>query len=585
LSLTPGTRLGPYEIACAIGAGGMGEVYRATDSRLKRSVAIKVLPTLVAGDADRLARFQREAEVLAALNHPNIAAIYGLERAADLTALVMEFVEGEDLSEIIARGAIPLADALPMAKQIADALEAAHERGIIHRDLKPANIKLRADGTVKVLDFGLAKAMDPAASSSGEAMNSPTLTARATQMGVILGTAAYMAPEQAKGKSVDKRADIWAFGVVLHEMLTGRRLFLADTIPETLADVMTRHVDLAALPGSTPRRVRDLLARCLEKDPKRRLRDIGEARIRLEEVISGAAEEPARPGGPIAAATAGSRTRERLAWGAAAACVLLAGVAVRWALRPVPRPPETRVDIVTPATAQPTSIALSPDGRQIVFVASDDKASRLWLRSLSATKAQPLEGTEGAIFPFWSPDSQSIGFFAGGALKRLDLGGGAAKTLAQATNGAGGTWDADGVIVFAPSLTSPLMRVSATGGTAATAMTTLAPQQYGHFHPHVLPDGRLLFFTGGSADTSGIYLARLDGTSPTQLTSDFSSGVYASPGWLLWVRAGSLIAQRLDEERPALTGEPVTLANGVAIDGTSRSAVSAVCTTSTLTAR
>ena len=571
--MTSGTHLGPYEIIAAIGAGGMGEVYRATDSNLKRSVAIKVLPASVAGDADRLARFQREAEVLAALNHPNIAAIYGLEKTPDLTALVMELVEGEDLSAIIARGPVSFSDALPIAKQIADALEAAHEQGIIHRDLKPANIKVRGDGTVKVLDFGLAKAMDPAGTSSANAMNSPTLTARATQMGMILGTAAYMAPEQAKGKVVDKRADIWAFGVVLHEMLTGRHLFLADTIPETLAHVMTRQIDLATLPASTPRRVRGLLARCLEKDPKKRLRDIGDARLTLEEVISGAADEPtASPA--LAAAPAGSRTRERVAWAVAGALALLLAVGITWALRPVSAPPETRVDIATPATEQPVSFALSPDGRQLVFVASDDKASRLWLRSLSTTTAQPLPGTEGARFPFWSPDGHSIAFFAGGALRRLDLGGGAPQNLAPATNGSGGTWNADGVIVFAPSLTSPLMRLPATGGTAAV-VTALSPQQFGHFQPQFLPDGRRLLFTvGGSADTVGIYLGGLDGSSPIRLASSPNSAVVTPEGFLLWVRADALMAQRLDVERAMLTGDPATVANGVATDSSLRSAVS-----------
>ncbi len=326
MSLASGTRLGPYEITAPLGVGGMGEVYRATDTNLRRQVAIKVLPAAMAVDADRLARFQREAEVLAALNHPNIAAIYGLEKTADLTALVMELVEGEDLSALIARGAIPPADALPIAKQIADALEAAHEQGIVHRDLKPQNIKVRADGTVKVLDFGLAKAMDQADGAGGSAMNSPTMTARATAMGMILGTAAYMAPEQAKGKAVDKRADIWAFGVVLHEMLSGQHLFLADSIPETLAHVMTRPIDLDTLPAETPRRVRELLARCLEKDPKKRLRDIGEARIRLEEVINGAAEEPRTEGAAAVTAPVAPLWRVALPWAIAALAVAAAGV-------------------------------------------------------------------------------------------------------------------------------------------------------------------------------------------------------------------------------------------------------------------
>jgi eukaryotic-like serine/threonine-protein kinase len=576
------TRLGVYEIQSAIGAGGMGEVYRATDTNLRREVAIKLLPEAFAQDPERVARFEREAKTLASLNHPNIAIIHGLEKSQGTYALVMELVEGEDLSQRIARGPIPLDEALPIAKQIAEALEAAHEQGIIHRDLKPANIKVRPDGTVKVLDFGLAKLTEAGASGRGakDVTQSPTITSPAmlSGVGVLLGTAAYMSPEQAKGRAVDKRADIWAFGVILHEMLTGGHPFLADTIPETLAHVMTRQIDLGTLPAATPRRVRDLLARCLDKDPKKRLRDIGEARIRLEEVLSGGAEEPSSPADAIATAAPGSRIRERLAWGAAAACALLAGVAGTWALRPRATPPETSVDIITPATVQPSSFALSPDGRQIVFVASDDKASHLWLRSLSTTTAQTLAGTEGASYPFWSPDSKSVGFFAGGALKRLDLGGGAPQTLAPAINGSGGTWNADGVIVFAPSLTTPLMRVSAAGG-AAIAVTKLDPQEYGHFQPQFMPDGqRLLFTVGGSTDTAGIYMGRLNGSSPTRLVSDLSSGVYTPAGWLLWVRAGALMAQRLDVDRPAVTGEPLTLADGIPFDASLRSAVSVATT-------
>ena len=319
MALSPGTRLGVYEVTTQIGAGGMGEVYRATDGNLKRSVAIKVLPASVAGDADRLARFQREAEVLAALNHPNIAAIYGLEKTPDFTALVMELVDGDDLSSRIARGAIPIDEALPIARQIADALDAAHEQGIIHRDLKPANIKIRADGTVKVLDFGLAKAMDPAGTSRVDAINSPTVTAHATQMGMILGTAAYMAPEQAKGRSVDRRADIWAFGVVLYEMLTGRRAFDGDDISEVLASVLKTDPDLSVLPADVPPSVRRLLRRCLQKDPRKRLSAIGDARLELDEI---------EPAAPAVRATAVPRRRSIVAtlWPAVAGIVLTAAV-------------------------------------------------------------------------------------------------------------------------------------------------------------------------------------------------------------------------------------------------------------------
>ncbi|MGH9383249.1 MAG: serine/threonine-protein kinase, partial [Vicinamibacterales bacterium] len=282
MALTPGTRLGAYEVIATLGAGGMGEVYRAKDSKLKREVALKVLPADVAADRERLARFQREAEVLASLNHPHIAHIHGLEESGGTTALVMELVEGEDLAQRIARGAIPLEEALPIAKQIAEALEAAHEQGIIHRDLKPANIKVKDDGTVKVLDFGLAKALDPMSGSGADVTNSPTLTARATQVGMILGTAAYMAPEQAKGRPVDRRADIWAFGVVLFEMLSGQRAFKGEDVSDVLAAVLRQEIDWKALPADTPRKIRRILERCLERDPKRRLRDIGDAWLELD---------------------------------------------------------------------------------------------------------------------------------------------------------------------------------------------------------------------------------------------------------------------------------------------------------------
>jgi serine/threonine protein kinase len=565
LSLTPGTRLGVYDITAPIGEGGMGQVFRARDTKLNRDVALKVLPDSFANDADRLARFTREAQTLASLNHPHIAAIYGLEESNGVRALVMELVEGGDLSQRIARGPITLDEALPIAKQIAEALEAAHEQGIIHRDLKPANIKVRADGTVKVLDFGLAKAMAPAAGSSPSVSMSPTITTPAmTQAGMILGTAAYMSPEQARGKVVDKRADIWAFGCVLYEMLTGQRVFKAGETSDVLAAVLRQDVDWTALPASTPPRLRRLLGRCLDRDPRMRLRDIGEARIEVARSEAGAAETigaetPATTAPPSPPRSAGR------AWITATAAVLVAVVLAIPTLRHLREtpPPETRTEINTPATDQPASFALSPDGRQIVFVASGDGASRLWLRSLSTTTAQPLAGTEGASSPFWSPDNRSVAFFAANALKRLDLGGGAPQTLAPAISARGGAWNADGVIVFAPSIGTPLMRVAATGGPAA-AVTALGPQQESHVAPHFLSDGRrFLFLALGSPETIGIYLGALDGSAPTRLTSDDGAGVALSSGWLLWVRTGTLVAQRLDVAKAALTGVPVTVADKV----------------------
>jgi hypothetical protein len=501
----------------------------------------------------------------------------------------MELVEGDDLSQRIARGAIPLDEALPIAKQIAEALEAAHEQGIIHRDLKPANIKVRADGQVKVLDFGLAKAMEPTGAMSPSMSMSPTITTPAmTQAGMILGTAAYMSPEQAKGRTVDRRADVWAFGAVLYEMLTGRRAFEGEDVSDTLARVLMKEPDWTALPSTVPPTVVTVLRRCLQKNAKQRIGDVQDVRLALEGAFETAAPQ-------TTASSTASASRGRLVWMAAFVVAVLGMIALAIPtvrhLRetPPPAPPETRVDLVTPATDQPTSFALSPDGRQIVFVASGDGTSRLWRRSLATTTAQPLAGTEGATLPFWSPDGRSLGFFAGRALKRLDLGGGAPQTLAPVTAGFGGTWNADGVIVFAPSTTTPLMRVPAAGG-VATAVTTLGPQQLNHRWPFFLPDGRrVLFYVAGAPDTAGIYLGALDGSAPARLTPAAGSGVYMrdgsgpvgvfrAGGWLLWTRAGTLLAQRLAEKDPALMSDPVILVDGVAADDVNRSPLSVAAT-------
>ena len=566
MSLVPGTRLGPYEVVALIGAGGMGEVYRARDTKLNRDVALKGLPDLFANDPERLARFQREAQVLAALNHPNIAHIHGLEESNGIRALVMELVEGPTLADRIAHGPISVAETLPIAKQIADALEAAHELGVTHRDLKPANIKVREDGMVKVLDFGLAKLAAPEASGA-RAMalsQAPTLTTpAATLAGAILGTAAYMAPEQARGKAVDKRVDIWAFGVVLFEMLTGQRLFTGEEISDTLAAVLKTEPNWKALPSTTPLGLRRLLRRCLDKDPKRRLQAIGEARVQIEDLLGGAPEEA----GPPAISRALPLWQRGLPW--AVASVLLVGLgllsSIHFRETPPPNAPEMRTEIVTPASTDPTSFALSPDGRHIVFVASSDGPSRLWLRPLVATAAQPLLGTEGATYPFWSPDSKSVGFFADGKLKRLDLGGGLPQALANAAP-RGGAWNADGVILFARTTGSPLFRVSASGG-EAVAVTKL-DRQTSHRFPQFLPDGRrFLFYAQGPPETAGIYLDSLDSGAPKRLTAADTAGAYAPSGWLLWVRAGTLVAQRLDLERRELTGNPVTVADPVGFEG------------------
>jgi serine/threonine protein kinase/Tol biopolymer transport system component len=572
-TLRPGERLGPYVIERLLGRGGMGEVYRAADTDLKRRVAIKVLPAAVAQDGDRLARFQREAEVLAALNHPNIAHIHGLAKADGLFALVLELVDGPTLAERIEAGALALDEALPIAAQIAQALEAAHDLGIVHRDLKPANIKVRADGTVKVLDFGLAKTMEPAGASSGSVVMSPEVSPHLTQTGVILGTVAYMSPEQTSGKAADKRSDLWAFGMVLLEMLTGRRGLDGATIAQVSAAILTREPDWTMLPANTPTPIRRLLRRCLVKDPSKRLGDAGTARLEIEDARSAPLDDPSS-----ATTVNGLRSlrNTRLAWLVASATVLTTAALAFPALRHLrePAPTETRTDIVTPAGEDPLSFALSPDGRQIVFTGAGGGAA-LWLRALRETTTQPLPGTEGALYPFWSPDGRSVGFFASGQLKLLDVGGGAPRTLAWVPGNLGATWSADGVILFASSLNGPLVRIAATGGPAVPA-TTLEGDEANHQWPVFLPDGRhFLFYVTGGSETGGIFLGALNAGPPTRLASADAAGAYLPSGWLLWVRAGTLLAQRLDLAASVLTGNPVKVADAVAFDPVShRSAVS-----------
>ena len=579
MTLTPGTRIGGYNLTAAIGEGGMGQVYRATDAKLKREVAIKVLPPALAADADRLARFQREAEVLASLNHPNIAAIYGLEESGGTTALVLELVEGDDLSQRIARGAMPLDEALPMAKQIAEALEAAHEQGIIHRDLKPANIKVRGDGTVKVLDFGLARAMDPSGVSGANVANSPTLTAHATALGMILGTAAYMAPEQARGKAVDKRADIWAFGVVLYEMLAGGAAFAGDTVTDIIAGVVTREPDWTALPAATPLSIRRLLARCLEKDPKRRLRDIGDVRLEIEEVIArGFSDARTVESGLRPAIPAGATRAGRIAWfalGATLATITVAGLA--WSgVWPRAGTFESRplmVSIVHTEGTEVAAPAISPDGRRVAYRARrGDGMPLLWVRDLASGEAQPLPGTEDASLPFWSPDSRDLGFFAGVALKRVSAAGGPVRLVTDSVGpwtGYGASWAPDGTI--AVSRQAGLFRVPADGGTM-TPLTQLPSGDWAHFWPSFLPDGRRFLFTAklwtrtAEASEQGIYLGSLDSPKIERLLPDLSSAVYAAPGYLVFARDGTLSAAPFDLTAGRVTGAPIALGGAVATD-------------------
>ena len=544
----------------------MGEVYRATDSNLKRSVAIKVLPASVAGDADRLARFQREAEVLAALNHPNIAAIYGLEKTPDVTALVMELVEGEDLSQRIARGVMPIEEVLPIARQIAEALEAAHEQGIIHRDLKPANIKIRPEGTVKVLDFGLAKAMEPAAAASSSLSMSPTITTPAmTQAGMIIGTAAYMSPEQAKGRRLDRRADVWAFGAVLYEMLSGTRAFAGTEVSDVLASVLAREPDWTRLPAGLSPVLGTCIRRCLHKDPKQRIGDMQSLRLALEGAFETAA--PARR----------TESRNRLLW--ASASVAVASVAIAafaiWSRPAAGHQTAVRLTIPLPAGQEITSYpAITRDGQTVAYVArqgSDD--AQLYLRDLSAFEPRVVAGSNGAMQPFFSPTGQWVAFFAQGQLQKAETSGGAPIPLAEALNPIGGTWNEDNTIIYAPSLGSGLFRIPASGGMPESlTKPDGATQGYAHVLPQALPGGRSVLFTvwGQTQGTAVLSLdsRRWDVVLPV---AGFAAGMFEATGGsagriLLVDQAAAMRVAPFDAAHPRSTSVEASILSEVYYD-------------------
>ena len=558
MSLRAGDRLGPYEVLQPIGAGGMGEVYRARDTRLDRDVAIKVLPDAVAHDPERLARFQREAKTLAALNHPHIAQIYGVEGPA----LAMEYVEGEDLSARIARGPIAVDDALEIASDIAEALEAAHDLGIVHRDLKASNIRLRPDGAVKVLDFGLAKAL-AGPGTSIENVSAPTITTPAvTHAGVVLGTAAYMAPEQAKGKAVDKRADIWAFGIVVYEMVTGRRPFDGESVSESLAGVLKSDPDWTPVPAE----MRRLLRSCLEKDPKKRLRDIGDWRRQLDDAA--AVVEPVTTRTPW------------LAWSLSAVFALAAGLlAFLYFGRATTLPERATFEIPVPArNVFETSLAVSPDGRRVAFTATGaDSIARIWVRDLAHLEARSIAGTEGARNVSWSPDGQSMAFKVGRAIKRIPADGGPALTLYEAESGdavGGAAWSPLGVLVIGGYRTGAMRLIPETGG-KSVPLTSVDParREAGHGIPAFLPDGKHFLYARVGTDqaTSGLYVGSIDLKPEDQDRTRLlpaSHATYVSrangPGALLYLRQSALVAHTFDASRLTLIGEPVPIVEGVA---------------------
>ena len=618
MPLTPGIRVGPYEVMASIGAGGMGEVYRARDTRLKRDVALKILPESFATDPDRLARFQREAEVLASLNHPNVAAIYGVEDTPNETALVMELVEGPTLADRIAQGAIPVDEALRIAMQIAEAVQAAHERGVIHRDLKPANIKVRPDGTVKVLDFGLAKLAGPPEGdayapnvgtgfSRPDGSLSPTITSPAmmTGVGVLLGTAAYMSPEQARGRVADKRADVWAFGCVLYELLTAKRAFAGDDVTDTIVAVVSKEPDWSALPAATPPSIRRLLQRMLQKDLKRRVPDIAIARFEIEDATI------AHAGEAVSAVISPSSTKPsfRQRAFAAAPWAIALGLAVAWSVSVwrtrTPAPPSSlRFTISLGETAALQSnvpFALSPDGTKLVIqTRRGDQRMQFAIRSLDGTETRPLAGTDTPdnTFPdvFLSPDGQWAGFLSAGKLKKAPIQGGASVALCDVMNPRGASWGSDGFIVVAADRLGGLSRCPAGGGTLEP-LTKLERGEASHRWPQVLPEMNAVLFTstvatplgasgaattGGAPDANSIVVQSLASGERKTIWKGGTYGRYLPSGHLVFVSQNTLFAVRMDIQRLEVTGTPQPIVRGVATSPGSDAALFDVSSTGTL---
>ena len=580
MSLSTGERVGPYEIAGLIGRGGMGEVYRARDTRLDRTVAIKVLPEHVASDPLLKQRFEREAKALAMLSHPHICPVFDVGRQHGVDFLVMEYLEGETLAERLAKGGVPRDQALRWAVEIADALDKAHRQGVVHRDLKPGNIMITKSGA-KLLDFGLAKLRPVVHAADIGASGAPTAAAPLSGTGTIVGTLQYMAPEQLEGRDADRRTDIFAFGAMLYEMITGRKAFEGASHASLISAILKDDPQpMAALDPLAPPALDRVVRGCLAKDPDDRWQDARDLKVELQWSLEASSAADVR-------GTPRARGHERLAWALAMVAVAIAALAV-----PLTRYLSTsellvtRLDVATPPTTDAFSFALSPNGRQLVFAATGDGAPRLWLRRLDQADAQPLAGTDGAASPFWAPDGRAIGFFADGKLKRADLAGGQPQVLADAPVARGGTWNADGVIIFAPSANSGgLMRVMATGGTSVPA-TKAAPGQ-GHRWPEFLPDGRQFIFSvyPGPRDALGVYVASVEGGDPVRLLATETAAAYAPPGYLLHVSQGVLVARSFDAARGTLAGETIPVAQPVGSDAAQFRGAFSVSATGVLTHR
>ena len=569
-------QIGHYQIHREIGRGGMGVVHLARDTVLQRDVAIKMLPENLAGDVDRLSRFEREARLLASLNHANVAAVYGLEEVDGVRYLILEFVDGEDLSDRLAGSALPVDEALHLGKQIASAIEAAHAKGVIHRDLKPANVKVTVDGDVKVLDFGLAKAFDDDATTASGLAESPTVVAThsPTVPGVVLGTAGYMSPEQARGKPIDKRSDIWSFGCILYEMLTGTCPFPGDSVTESLGATIHKEPDWTVLPDTTPPSVQLLLHRCLQKDRSRRLQDIGDARVELDDTLSGSSQ--AWTGGVQASAPAARWPGWPWLVVTTVLLVIAVGLSVVFTRPPVTPAPVVRASVPPPANAafipngdQAGPVVISPDGRTLAFTAMVEAGRRqLWVHPLASGEARSLPGTQDATFPFWSADSRSLGFFALGMLKRVDLAGGTPITICEAEFSRGGTWNAHDVILFAPSFSSSIHRVAATGGTPVP-VTTIDPSMHtSHRWPTFLPNGEGFLYSAihsksTRAQDNAVYFGSLTGGRSHEV---IRSGINAECAGdrLLFVRDGTLLAAPFDADAGRVVGDPVPVADAVA---------------------